>query len=97
MQQTNTRQCTARISDPAMEFDRFVDLASGYILRSVDLYPKQGKKTPWRTYQNYLRDLLVLRYGGLDDGYMEFSNARPATRAPREVAPKAASPEAAAP
>lgn len=97
MQQTGTRQCTARVSDPAMEFDRFVDLASGYIMRSVDLFPKQGKKTPWRTYQNYLRDLLALRYGGLEDGYMEFSNPKPATRAPREVAPKVASPEAAAP
>ena len=42
-----------------------------------DLLPKQGSKQPWRLYQNYLRDLLMLRFGRIDDGVLVFSNPVP--------------------
>jgi hypothetical protein len=32
------------------------------------LLPKQGQRRPWRLYQNYLLDLLTLRFGKIEDG-----------------------------
>jgi monooxygenase len=51
-----------------------VDLKAGYVLRSVDKLPKQGPEAPWRLYQNYPRDVVLLRYGPVDDD-MEFAHA----------------------
>lgn len=31
-------------------------------------------RTPWRVYQNCVRDLVSLRFGALDDGVMTFRN-----------------------
>jgi hypothetical protein len=53
----------------------FLDLTSGYVLRSLASLPKQGDRTPWRLHQNYARDIMMLRYGALQDEAMEFSNA----------------------
>ncbi|MEZ0367230.1 flavin-containing monooxygenase [Mycobacterium sp. pUA109] len=47
-----------------------IDLASGYVLRSVANLPKQGEHTPWRLHQNYVRDVLLLRRGPVDDGVL---------------------------
>ena len=33
----------------------------------------RASKAPWRLHQNYARDLLMLHYGSLEDGAMEFS------------------------
>ena len=35
--------------------------------------PRQGAKAPWRLYQNYLLDLLTLRYRRIDDGTLKFA------------------------
>ncbi|MCS6902129.1 MAG: NAD(P)/FAD-dependent oxidoreductase [Myxococcales bacterium] len=51
----------------------FLDLTSGYILRALDRFPRQGAKHPWRLYQNYLLDILLLRVGTLEDGILELS------------------------
>jgi cyclohexanone monooxygenase len=51
----------------------FVDFTSSYVQRSLHLLPKQGSERPWRLHQNYLLDLLALRFGRLDDGAMELS------------------------
>ncbi|MFP5345919.1 MAG: flavin-containing monooxygenase [Actinomycetes bacterium] len=45
----------------------FLDLRSGYILRSLDGLPRQGRRAPWRLHQNYLRDVLMMRHGRLQD------------------------------
>jgi cation diffusion facilitator CzcD-associated flavoprotein CzcO len=47
--------------------DPILDLAAGYVLRSVDLLPKQGADAPWRLHQNYVRDVRLLRHGRVDD------------------------------
>jgi monooxygenase len=59
---------------PATEGDLapLIDLKSGYVLRNVDELPRQGPAAPWRLYQNYPRDLLLLRRGKLDDGNLRF-------------------------
>ncbi|WP_031466374.1 flavin-containing monooxygenase [Sciscionella sediminilitoris] len=45
-----------------------IDLHSGYVRRSIDELPMQGPKKPWRLNQNYLRDVLLLRHGRIEDG-----------------------------
>ena len=55
---------------------------SGYVLRSLDQFPKQSRKVPWKLRQNYLADLLNLRLRSIDDGTLEFS-----TNGQRETAP----------
>jgi hypothetical protein len=42
--------------------------------------PRQGSKKPWRLYQNYVRDLIMLRYGSINDAALQFSR-RPAADA----------------
>jgi monooxygenase len=64
-------QCTPR-SDPSVAPLPLIDFSSGYILRAIDKFPRQGSKPPWRLYQNYALDLLSLRHGSVQDGAMEF-------------------------
>jgi monooxygenase len=75
MDQHGYGQCTPRNRDASLPTRPFVDLKSGYVLRSVDLFPRQGLKAPWRLYQNYLRDIIMLRHGPLEDDAIEFSAA----------------------
>lgn len=47
-------------------------LTSGYVQRAAGELPKQGDRAPWRLHQNYLKDLMAIRYGRLDDGALRF-------------------------
>jgi monooxygenase len=58
-----------------------VDLQAGYVLRSIEKLPKQGPATPWRLHQNYPRDVLMMRYGPVDDD-MLFDRAPAVPTAP---------------
>lgn len=73
MAQTGARICTPTLSDSSVKAERWVDFSSGYIQRSLDRFPQQGNKQPWRLHQNYLMDLLSLKYCRLEDGAMTFS------------------------
>jgi cation diffusion facilitator CzcD-associated flavoprotein CzcO len=53
----------------------FIDLQSGYVARAADMLPQQGQRLPWRLYQNYLMDFLMLRFGRLEDGKLQFENS----------------------
>jgi cyclohexanone monooxygenase len=53
----------------------FLDFTSGYVQRAANQLPKQGDKKPWRLYQNYLLDLLTIRYSRIDDGALRLSRA----------------------
>jgi cyclohexanone monooxygenase len=59
--------------DGAVVPQPFLTFTSGYIQRALAILPKQGSKRPWKVYQNYLWDLLNLRYGRIADGVMQFS------------------------
>lgn len=52
-----------------------LDFSSGYVQRALPGLPHQGSKPPWRTYQNYIQDMLTIRYGRLEDGHMRFLKA----------------------
>ena len=77
MDRTGNRQVTPRWTQPALPDRPFVDLTSSYVLRAVQDFPKQGDAAPWRLYQNYIRDILMLRRGPVEDDAIEFSNPAP--------------------
>jgi monooxygenase len=52
----------------------FIDLSSNYVLRSVHEFPKQGNREPWRLYKNYIRDVILLKHGRVDDPALDFSS-----------------------
>jgi monooxygenase len=66
-------QVAPRWTAPELPENPFVDLRSGYVLRSVDQFPKQGDRAPWRLYQNYIRDVVMLRRGEIKDEALEFT------------------------
>jgi cation diffusion facilitator CzcD-associated flavoprotein CzcO len=74
---TGMRQCTPRRDDSVEELP-FLDFNSGYVLRSVDKFPKRGASRPWRLAMNYAIDLLELRFAPIEDSAMEFGNPEPA-------------------
>jgi cation diffusion facilitator CzcD-associated flavoprotein CzcO len=67
-------QCTPRLRDQAIaEEPMLVGLTSGYVQRASDAMPRQGPGNPWKMHQNYLRDMLSLRFSTVNDGTMEFT------------------------
>jgi monooxygenase len=73
MDEHGYQSCMPRNRDPSVTEEPLVDFSSGYVLRAIDRFPKQGSKAPWRLYQNYARDLFLLRFGEIEDDAMEFS------------------------
>jgi cation diffusion facilitator CzcD-associated flavoprotein CzcO len=86
MDERGLRQCTPRAPGPSVSTEPFLDLKSGYVLRSIEHLPKQGSRAPWRLHQNYARDIALLRYGSLEDEAMEFSNAGTVARPVEKLA-----------
>jgi monooxygenase len=80
MVQRGFTKCMPR-DDATVERVPMIDLRSGYVRRSIDKFPKQGTHAPWRLYQNYLLDVVTLRFGRIDDGVLAFSS--PERRAER--------------
>jgi hypothetical protein len=66
------RYCVPRLDDPLVPREPFVDLQSGYILRAIATFPKQGPAPPWRGYQSYPRDLRYIGRADLADGVLQF-------------------------
>jgi cation diffusion facilitator CzcD-associated flavoprotein CzcO/acetyl esterase/lipase len=62
------------VSGTGIETRPFLDFSSGYVQRATGFMPRQGVKAPWRLYQNYLLDLLTLRYARIADGTLRFTN-----------------------
>jgi monooxygenase len=62
------------LTDPSVTELPLLDFTSGYVLRSLDEFPKQGSKEPWKLRQNYVLDIRTIRRGPIDDGAMRFSH-----------------------
>lgn len=73
MQKTGVRSVTPRNLAPGTEMQPWLEFSSGYVQRTIDRFPKQGNRKPWRLNQNYAADLMMLRYGKLDDPELVFS------------------------
>jgi monooxygenase len=66
------------VAPPEGADEPFLDLASGYVQRSLADLPKQGSRKPWKLHQNYIRDVQLMRRGPLDDEGMTFQPRLPA-------------------
>ena len=54
------------VEEPLMSF------TSGYVQRSIAEFPTQGDRRPWKLFQNYALDLLMIRHSKLDDSALRF-------------------------
>jgi cation diffusion facilitator CzcD-associated flavoprotein CzcO len=73
-------RCVPLNDDPTVTERPLFDFQPGYVLRSIDEFPRSGSRAPWRLRMSYPHDLFTLRYGRIDDGILRFSR-RPATPA----------------
>jgi cation diffusion facilitator CzcD-associated flavoprotein CzcO len=64
-------QCCPRRSPEVKEVP-LIDFSSGYVTRVLAELPHQGDRMPWRLYQNYILDRVLLRRAPLEDRAMEF-------------------------
>ena len=72
MDKQGYRQVTPRLNDPEVQDMPLLDLTSGYVQRALDRFPRQGSKLPWRLYQNYFLDTMMIRFGAIKDEALEF-------------------------
>jgi monooxygenase len=85
MDQHGYTQVVAVQDDPSIASEPLLNLTSGYVLRSLDRFPRQGSKRPWRMHQNYALDMMALRMREVDDGVLRFSRASARRPEPFEV------------
>jgi cation diffusion facilitator CzcD-associated flavoprotein CzcO len=50
-----------------------LDFSSGYVTRSIDQMPRQAERRPWKLAQNYVLDMLMLRYGKVANRELELA------------------------
>ncbi len=62
--------------DPTVTERPLLDFQAGYVLRSIDEFPKAGSRAPWQLGMSYAHDLVALRHGPVEDGAMKFSRSR---------------------
>ncbi len=88
MQAKGARQVTPRRRGEAAAAPFIERFSAGYMQRALANWPKQGAQPPWRVHQNYLRDAVNLKWASLDDGVLEYSSPRAASkdRQARELA-----------
>jgi len=85
MDEHGYRQCVPE-RDPTVEEEPFIDFNSGYVLRAIDRFPRQGSRAPWRLHQNYALDIMALKLGSLEDEAMRFSGPEPAAATAERLA-----------
>ena len=56
--------------------DELIDFSSGYVQRGLNKMPKQGNKSPWKNYQNYLKDIFAVRLFSIKDSNLNFYNSK---------------------
>ncbi len=56
----------------AMRDVPLLNLSSGYIQRAVNELPRQASRKPWRLNQNYVLDMLALKFSPISDKEMQF-------------------------
>jgi hypothetical protein len=61
------------VPEQGIEVEPMMDFSSGYVLRSIDTMPKQGRNKPWRLHQNYILDRISLSTSSINDSYINFS------------------------
>jgi cyclohexanone monooxygenase len=76
--------------DPRMRSRAFVSFTSGYVQRAHDVLPRQGTRAPWLVRDDYLADVIDIRWRRLADGIMTFERSPacdPRTASPSDDGP----------
>lgn len=73
MKKSSIKKCCPEANSKIENNDDWLNLTSGYIKRSKDIFPKQGNRSPWTNNQNFLKDIFQIRYGKINDGEIKFS------------------------
>ena len=76
MDKQGVTTCLPEEDPNAIVDDEYIDFTSGYVQRALDRMPKQGKKSPWRQYQNYLKDIFLVRLFSIKDSTLKFYNPK---------------------
>ena len=76
MDKEGVSACIPDEDSNAMGEDEYIDFSSGYVQRALNKMPKQGQKSPWRNYQNYLKDIFLVRLFSLKDSTLRFYNPK---------------------
>ncbi|HEY0026370.1 MAG TPA: NAD(P)/FAD-dependent oxidoreductase [Allosphingosinicella sp.] len=66
------RVAVPRLPENGVERAPLLNFSSGYVQRAAGVLPGQGTAAPWRLHQNYVKDLMMLGRGRLEDGVLEF-------------------------
>ena len=70
-------KCCEPIDDKsAYGDDKLIDFTSGYFKRGLNQMPKQGNKSPWKNYQNYLKDIFAVRLFSIKDPNLDFYSSK---------------------
>jgi len=78
-------QCVPANDDPSVTERPLLDFEAGYVMRSIEDFPRAGSRAPWRLGMSYAHDVVTLRHGRIDDGAMRFTR-----REAREVVRRSA-------
>ena len=65
--------CCPRLPAGGIPTAPLLDFGAGYVQRSADLLPRQGRTEPWRTSTSYFADVRRLVRAPVDDGNLAFS------------------------
>jgi cation diffusion facilitator CzcD-associated flavoprotein CzcO len=76
MDKQKVTTCMPQEDPTAVSDDEYIDFTSGYVQRALDRLPKQGNKSPWRNYQNYLIDIFYVRIFSIKDSTIRFYNSK---------------------
>lgn len=76
MDKQGVTSCVPEEDPSAMVDDEYIDFSSGYVQRALSRMPKQGIKSPWRNYQNYLKDIFLVRLFSIKDSTLKFYNSK---------------------
>ena len=70
-------KCCEPIDDKsAYGDDQLIDFTSGYFERGLNQMPRQGNKSPWKNYQNYLKDIFAVRLFSIKDSNLNFYSSK---------------------
>ena len=68
-------QVVTPVRAPGIDVEQAIALKSEYIQRAASILPKQGKKRPWRSHDNYILDWWELTKLALHDDVLQFKKA----------------------
>ena len=72
MDKQGVAACIPEEDPNAMVDDAYIDFSSGYVQRALNRMPKQGMRSPWRNYQNYIKDIFLVRLLSIKASTLKF-------------------------